>query len=70
MPEMDFSSAAGIVSTLAGVFGAGWGACHLYIVAPMRLRLEKLEAKLDRIETGKDEELARLREIILQQAGG
>lgn len=70
MMQVDFGSVAGTVSTLAASVGLGWGSCHLYIVTPLRSRLEKLEAKLDKIDEQKDEEIARLRDIVNSRVGG
>jgi len=54
----------------AAIFGAGWGACHLYIVAPLRSRVEKLETKLDELDKRDRDELDKLKEMLLSKGSG
>lgn len=62
MPNIDLGAMT--IPAFATIFGAGWGACHLYIVAPLRSRVEKLETKLDEIESREREELKELRALL------
>lgn len=61
----DLNLGALTIPAFATIFAAGWLSCHRFIATPLKERLDKLEAKLDRIEEENGEELRALRERLL-----
>lgn len=58
MPDIDLGMLT--IPVFAAIFGAGWTACVVILVRPMRERLIEMETKLDQIEQARAIRLALL----------
>lgn len=48
MPEIDLGALT--IPVFATIFSAGWGACQLYVVKPLREHIDKLEGRIGLLE--------------------
>jgi hypothetical protein len=48
MPEIDLGALT--IPVFATIFSAGWGACQLYVVKPLRETIGKLEGRIELLE--------------------
>lgn len=48
MPDIDLGALT--IPVFATIFSAGWGACQLFVVKPLRETIEKQERRIARLE--------------------
>lgn len=48
MPDIDLGALT--IPVFATIFSAGWGACQLFVVKPLREQIEKQEKRIARLE--------------------
>lgn len=60
--SIDFGSMT--IGLFITVWGAGWASCSVLMVKPLKARVEKMETKLESIETERNQELIQLRKLV------